>query len=273
LHSRLAVAALIGIVLLAAGVPYATAQETRESSYSLKNFDVSISYPVQSQPGTTVVLSARATAKSSIYVVELRVQVMYYSSGGALVPVASELLSSNTRVQRGTLIQREISIAIPSDIPRGELVGFFTERVRYAVYTYSYYVYNYSYYYWYYYGYPYYYAYSGYTYESTDAAILPLTYVLSTTPEYEALKVQYDDLNARYNELAQQFEQLKADNQQNVAKLNEVSQLQQSTALTLEGAKNTITLLSIISVVLGIATVALFALYLREKQRKPSESS
>ena len=267
---------LLGAVLAAYPLNIVGAQEIRQASYSLRNFDVQVSYPLQADPGKSVVISVRATAKTTVYVIDLRIQVMYYSTGGSLIPMISDSLASNVRVNQGNLVQRDLTITIPTDLPRGELVGFVSERVRYTTYSYSYYYgypyyyYNYSYYY-YYYGYPYYYypyySTSGSSYESTDAGILPLTYVLSPTPEYVALKSQYDDLNSRYNALSTQFEQLKSEQQLTLDQLNQMTQLQQATSLDLGAARNIVNLLAVIAVILGVATVAFFALYMRERQR------
>lgn len=272
MKTKLAVVAIAALFLLALTVStsYVGAEEVKQASYSLRNFDVQVTYPDRAEPGKVVTVQARATAKYNVYVVELRIQVTYYSSGGTLVPLVSENLASNVRVSKGSLIQRDISVSIPTDLPRGGLVGFVGERVRYTVYYY--YPYFFAYNYTYYYGFPYYYV-SGDSYESTDAGILPLTYVLSPTPEYIALKGQYGDLNSRYNTLAQQFEQLKVDHQLNLDKLNELTRLQEATSLRLEDARNTINILSIIAVVLSVAVVGLFALYIRERQRKITEQN
>lgn len=265
---------LLGVVLAAHPLDITGAQEIRQASYSLRNFDVQVSYPLQAEPGKSVVVSVHATAKATVYVVDLRMQIMYYSTGGSLIPLISDSLASNVRVNKGNLLQRDLTVTIPSDLPRGELVGFVSERVRYTVNYYSYYYgwpyyyYNHSYYY--YYDYPYYPYYStSSSYESTDAGILPLTYVLSTTPEYVALKSQYDDLNSRYNALSAEFEELKSDHQLTLDQLNQMTQLQEATALDLGAARNTINQLTVVAVILGVATAAFFGLYMRERRRSP----
>jgi hypothetical protein len=256
---------------------------------TLRNFDMTLTFPTTANPGDSIVVSVNAVARSSATVIDLSIQVMAYTTeGGDLQSVGSaSLISSQTGTQygyqggryvsSGNTFHQDVSITVPTNILRGELVAVVTETVgstsyyySYSPYYYYYYPYsynypysysypNYTYYYWY---YPYYYTYyypSQGTQQYVESKVLPCTYILATTPEYVTLKSQYDQLSSQYNDLSTKYQQATQQNQDLTNKLNAATQEANNLKMLGYGFIGA-------TAILAVVAVAFIALYARQKR-------
>jgi peptidoglycan hydrolase CwlO-like protein len=242
-----------------------TSQTT--STVTLRYFNIQATYPAEALPGDSASVHVQANAKSTFYLQSLTIQV-YYADSSSLHQITSATLGSNTYLNSGGSVTKDVQFTVPKDMPRTSLIAVFTENVRTASYDYYYYYpvgayyYNYSYpYYDYYYYYPYtYYMYPSQSYSTaTDDVVSPLSYVKATTPEYVSLQ-------SEYNTLQQNYQQVQADNQKLQQQLNDAqNQISQKDAQIadlnqqLESAKSTSTTLGIGALVLVVAAVAVAA--------------
>ncbi len=274
---------LILVALVASQVAFAQASET-SSTVSLSHFSVQASYPAEVLPGDSVTISVQAKAKSSFNLISLTIQV-YYADASTLHEVTSATLGSNTYMNNGMSINKDVQFTVPKDMPRTSLIALFSENVRVAYYDYyhyypaAYYAANYSYPNWYnynYYSYPYmYYAYPVASYSSsTDDGVGPLSYVKATTPEYVSLQ-------SEYNSLQQNLQQVQADNQKLqqdlTAAQGTISQKDAQIAdlnQQLDSAKTTSTTLGIATLAAAAIAVvlALFAV-MRGRSKGPSKTA
>jgi hypothetical protein len=260
--------------------------QSSQASYSLNMtyLTVQLTYPSEVLPGDSVTISIQATAKSRINSASLTAQV-FYPDASSLHQLASATLSSNSYMNSGSTLSKQIQFTIPQNVPRTSLVAVLTEKVQTVYASYYYYpaYHNYSYPYCYYYGYYDYYCYYNYTYypaysyaTTTDSGVAPLSYVKATTPEYVSLQSQYQDLQSQYQSLQsqlqavqQQLAQSQAQNQQlaqnlqnsqntlaqrddTIANLNQQLSLAQNTNTTLQ----TVAVgLAIIAVIFGLVAI------------------
>jgi len=166
-----------------------------------------------------------ATTRTSVRVTDLSIQVLGYMQGGDLQSISNVSLANNQNVKKGEALHKDLTLTIPTNIPRGELIAIVTETTRattntygsYPMYYYQnypgYYPYNQNYYgydpnymgpYWY---YPYYYSYYYPQSDDVESKTLPCTYVLATTPEYVQLRSDYDKLTSQYQDTQAKYQQ------------------------------------------------------------------
>lgn len=223
MNATLVLPIILLALALAASQPALAQTGDVSSTVDLGHFNVQASYPAEVLPGNSVTVHIQAKAKSSFNLVSLTLAV-YYADGSSLRQVTSATLASNTHMNSGQSVNKDVLFTVPSSVPRTSLIALFSESVRVAYYDYYYYpaVYyypvNYSYPYWYYdyyyYPYMYYYAYPSASYSTTtDDELSALSYVKATTPEYVSLQSQYDTLQ-------QNLQQVQADNQKLQQDLN-----------------------------------------------------
>jgi len=216
------------ILLVSLSISQSVVAQTNQVTYTvnLTYLSVQLSYPSEVLPGSSVTLNLQANAKSSISSANLTTQV-YYADGPDLRQLGSVSVVSNSSLNSGSGLSKQIQFTVPQNAPRTSLLAVVTENIQTTSYTYySYPSYSYSYYpycsyYSSYYPYCYYRSYYGYysgyygygTYPSysysttTDSGVVPLSYVRATTPEYVSLQ-------SAYQMVQQQLAQTQAENQQ-----------------------------------------------------------
>ena len=222
--------ALVLIVSFSFAAP-GEAQSISKTS-TLTHFDMTLTFPKNVKPGDSILISVSATARSSVRVRDLSVQVLAYVEGGDLQSVGSASLATDQSVSKGNTLRKEFSLTVPTNILRGALVAVVSETTQstgYSYYSYPGYYYpgyynygyypyynNYNYYnyynytgpYWY---YPYYYSYyypETYSKEYVESKALPGPYVLADTPEYISLKSDYDKLSSDHQQLSSKYDEL-----------------------------------------------------------------
>jgi len=254
---------------------------------STEHVTVQLVFPEFADPGETITISARTTAKSSGKVISLTIEVFSYIDK-QLVKATSETVVKDKNVRSGDAWQTSLLSVVPTSTQRSAMIGTVTE-VWEETLTYYYGPYYYGpYYRWP--GYPYsppypcdqnvcYYNYYVYepSYVVTQKSLqqtVPLTYVLATTPEYEELQKKheqlrkdYDELVAKHNELASKYDSLRGDYDQTVSKYNKLQSDYNSTIQELSNYRLATYILILVVVALGIAV-----LFITLRRQRPREA-
>jgi hypothetical protein len=234
---------------------------------------VKFTFPESVIPGETVTASASVTAKSSAKVKTLSVEIFCYADR-QLVKSVAQVILNDKKVRSSDSWQSSLAVTVPMNAQRAALIGTVTEVWEETTQYYnSYYPWP-----WYYppYSYPYnytvYYVYEpAYFIENKSVQqTVPLTYVLATTPEYEALKVEhnqleqeYDALVTRHNELSSEYDSLRSEYDQTVAKYTELQSQYNSTVQELNTYR---TLTYVLVLVAAALAVGLSFLLLRNRR-------
>lgn len=205
--------ALIGLVLIPPIVP----QETTKNVV-LPHFDIAMTFPLEGDPGESIIVSMTTVTTDSARVKELTIFIYAYTGSGEQRTIVEDVIVKDLRVKKDDTFQKSYTIMLPSDIPRSPLQTVIFEVTSSSSYSYSRYGYwPYSYYWtpanspysWSwgsYYAVPYSYSSSR---EQVACVSIPLTYVKTITPEYEALQLDYDSLSKQYDDLQVKNEDLK----------------------------------------------------------------
>ena len=214
---------LLLTIVLSTTVPGNAANVSK--NFTVTHFDLTLTFPETANPGDSITISMDATTRTSVRVTDLSIQVLAYMQGGDLQSISNVSLANNQNVKKGEALHKDLTLTIPTNIPRGELIAIVTETTRattntygsYPMYYYQnypgYYPYNQNYYgydpnymgpYWY---YPYYYSYYYPQSDDVESKTLPCTYVLATTPEYVQLRSDYDKLNSQYQDSQAKYQQ------------------------------------------------------------------
>jgi len=260
------------MIVLFSTIVVPTRAETITKNFTLKHFDVTLTFPKTANSGDSILISITAEARSSIRVRDLSIQILAYMEGGDLQSIGSTSLATDQYVYKANKLHKEFSITISTNIPRGALVSVVSETTRSTTYTYySYYPYYYGYYpyyygsdstpYWY---YPYYYGYyypETYSQEYIESKALPGTYVMAPTPEYVQLKSEYDKLSSDYQQLSSQYNEVQVKYQQATEQNRELSN-------QLSSANQNLNYATILAIVFLATTIimAVFAGYLSRKK-------
>lgn len=235
--------------------------------FSLSSFDVDVDYPSTVKPADGVTITATATSKSSVYVLELMVEILVPSTGGDMRSIYSMSLVKDTSTSYGSTYSKSAVVTVPNEVLRSFMMATVVQNVRTYSYSYSYYPYSYY--------YPYYRSWYNYSngrywwptyyvtrsYSDIENGLAPLSYILATTPEYTQLKGEYDKLRTNYARLSEENSALTA----RVSKLQTDydSLLGQNESLSLSLA---FTRVALLVVVVGVAVTS--ALLLLKKQGK-----
>jgi len=276
-------------LVLAASLSFAVPIEAQSVSKTstLAHFDVTVTFPETTKPGDSILISVSATARSSVRVRDLSVQVLAYMEGGDLQSVGSASLATDKSVSKGNTLQKEFSLTVPTNTLRGALVAVVSETTGstgYSYYSYpgyyypGYYGYNYGYYpyydyynytgpYWYYPHYYYYYYPEAYSKEYVESKALPGPYVLADTPEYISLKSDYDKLSSDYQQLSSEHDELSVKYQAATDRNNELDN-------KLSVANQDLNTTRILAFVFVAATIilAIFVAYLLYGRRRTVEA-
>ncbi len=245
--------------------------ESVTKSFTLRNFDVTFTFPKTAKPSDSILTSVTAVAKSSARVIDLSIQVLAYVEGGDLQSIGSASLASNQYVSSGDRLNKDLMVIVPANAPRGELTAVFSQTTAssygYSSYYPSYYYSYYSYYsyYWY---YPYYYSYyypQAASEQYVESKVLPCSYVLATTPEYVKLKSDFDTLNSQYTDISGKYQQIVEQNKDLSDRLNQAAQ---------EVNRSKITIYTLVAATVVLAAVVGFqALYAHRKAAPKQKSS
>lgn len=261
------------------------AQSTQVSTANLTYLNIQATYPSEVLPGDSVSVQVQATAKSSIYLLSLTLQI-YYASGSSLRQLTTSTMSSNLYMSNGQQVSKNVQVTVPQDAPRTSLIAQFSENVRSTyydyyyspyMYYYNYYGYNSSYPYYYYNSYPYYYgAYSTNSYSTaTDDNVAPLSYIKATTPEYVSLQTEYQMLQQQLTQSHSQNQQLQQnlqDAQNTITQKNSaIANLNQQLS-SAEAMVGTLQLVAIALASLGIALGVVTVYLAREKSKNQQKS-
>jgi hypothetical protein len=247
------------------------------ASVSSEHLTVKFTFPESADPGNTVTISATTTAKTSTKVDSLSIEVFTYVNQ-QLVRAAAATVLKNQKVRSGDAWQTTLLVTIPSNAQRSTMIGTVTEAWEEMTNYYSSYYSPYVY-------YPYYAYYPSYPYnytvfymyepsylirEKSSQQTVPLTYVLATTPEYEALlakqkKLQqdYDALAARYNELSSKYDSLRSDYNLSLSKYAQLESEYNATSAELD----TYRLLTYVLVIVAVALGATLGFLLLQRHR------
>ncbi len=263
---------------------------------STEHFTVQFTFPASASPGNTITISTIATAKASVTVTSLSIDIFAYTNQ-QLAKATSSTIVSDKEVSSGTNWQTTLTVAIPPNTNRSMMVGTLTEvwketttSSNYPSNYWQYYSGNYPYYYPYYsyyypsyaHNYTYYYVYqptyipTSVTVQKSSQQTLPLTYVLATTPEYEsvsaqyaALQQEYNALVAKQNDLTSKYDSLKSDYNQLASNYGQLESENKAAAAEL-GNYRTYTYVLII--VTAALVVALVFLVFQRRQKSPQSS-
>ena len=235
--------------------PLAYAQSSQVvDRVSLTHLNVQLTYPSNVLPGQSVTVGVQAQAKGSFQLASLTMQVYYVDPQLGLRQLASTIVAQGLTMSNGGQINKAVQVTIPADAPRTSLIARVAENITLTIFI----VYN-----------------NGspstqaapYYSATSDDAIAPLTYIMSPTPEYEALQSKYQTLQSQYQQLRQGLNQSLAQNVKlQQAAQNEQTAQSQMAALTAH-LQTMVTLLASTSAILGVAFVALAFVYLRRVQK------
>lgn len=252
------------------------------SVVSTEHITVQFTFPDSADPGQAITVTATSTAKSSAKVTSLTIEVYAYIDR-QLIKAASETVLKNKQVRSGNSWQTTLSVIVPQSAQRSAMIGTVTEIWEETSTYYSSYSYwpDYPYYssypdlpYYPYYS-PYQYVYPSYTVtEKSSQQTVPLTYVLATTPEYESLMQQYqqlqqnyDTLVAEHNDLVSKYNSLMAQYDDTVSKYNQLQSDYNSATSELSNYKTYTYILAVVAVALGVAFI--FLLLQRRQVTQP----
>ena len=263
---------------------------------STEHFTVQFTFPASASPGNTITISTIATAKASVTVISLSIDIFAYTNQ-QLAKATSSTIVSDKEVSSGTNWQTTLTVAIPPNTNRSMMVGTLTEvwketttSSNYPSNYWQYYSSNYPYYYPYYsyyypsyaHNYTYYYVYqptyipTSVTVQKSSQQTLPLTYVLATTPEYEsvsaqyaALQQEYNALVAKQNDLTSKYDSLKSDYNQLASNYGQLESENKAAAAELGNYGTYTYVLIIVTAALAVAVVFLMF----QRRQKSSQSS
>lgn len=199
---------------------------------SLNSITLQVTYPSEVLPGDTVTVNVQVVPRSSVSV-QVLTATIYYADAAGLHQVSTQNLVSSSGYGYGysmytsaATFSKSFTIVVPQNAPRTSLVAVFSETVQSIYYSYysSYYPQFYQmgmkHYHIYYYA-----SYPSYSYNtSTDQAIVPLSYIKASTPEYLAVESGFQTLQQQVNETLSQNQQLKATVSQQDATINQLNQ-------------------------------------------------
>jgi len=250
--------------------PEATEPSQITSVITTEHMNVQFSFPDSADPGQTITVTATSTARSSAKVISLLIEIYAYVDR-QLVRAASETVLANKQVRSGNSWQSTLSVTVPYAAQRSAIIGTVKEiwEERTTTYYYSsmpFWPYS-----------PYYPPYPPYNYtayyvytpsyvvtEKSSQQTTPLTYVLATTPEYEALaqkyeqlQQDYDKLTAQYNDLVSKYDSLRSEYDQTVSRYNQLQSNYNSATAELDSYKTYTYILVVVAVALGAAVVFL----------------
>ena len=261
---------------------------------STEHFTVQFTFPASANPGNTITISTIATAKASVTVISLSIDIFAYTNQ-QLTKATSTTILSDKEVSSGTNRQTTLTVAIPPNTNRSMMIGTVTEVWKetttssnypsnYWQYQhYPYYQYYYPYYYpTYAHNYTVYYVYeptyipTSVTVQKSSQQTLPLTYVLATTPEYESISAQYAALQQEYNalvakqnDLASKYDSLKSDYNQLASNYGQLESENEAAAAELGNYRTYTYVLIIVTAALAVALVFLMF----HRRQKSSQSS
>jgi hypothetical protein len=254
---------LLVMVASAFASQFVYAQSTQVSSnVTLSHLNAQLTYPSEVLPGQSVTVNVKAQAKDGFQLASLTVQV-YLADQSNLRQLVSATVAQNLWMASGNQINKDVQATVPLDASRTSLIALVSESVRTSYYDYSYYYpfwssyfssnYASSY------SYPYYYfMYPSYYYTTTsDDVVAPLSYVKATTPEYNALQSQYQQLQQTLNATQAQNKKLQQDLQTAQGSISQKDSTIGDLNRQLASTQNTTTLLEIIALILVAVTVVL----------------
>jgi len=264
--------------------------ESAHATCSTLHFEVDLTYPNATKPGDAISVLVKAKAKGTAQIKELTLNLYAYTLDGSLLRIGQSEIVKKKLVKSGDSWSQTFNVTVPSDIPRSNLIGSFSEVWDEPIY-YVIVVYNDTvpapavidwrywgpdpYYWWSRKGawpYGYYYDFKTFSVSSEPVA---LSYVLAATPEYvrlkseeEALAVKYSDLESMYNALASKYNSLSREYNSTSRDLNELKTTHEATVLELATTRNYMYVLAASTLALAALTVFLIALR-RRPLRKP----
>jgi len=267
---------------------FAQNNQTASSTVVLNHLNVQLAYPSQVLPGESVTVNLTAQARDNFVLSSLTMQV-YSADQNNLRQLLSTVVASNTIMQSGQQINKQIEVNVPSGASRTSLIAQLSESIgTTGASSYPFNPYAYPYPYgngaWYQYGayptYPYYYF--GYSYSPTtyypiypstsynvqggaDDGIAPLSYILATTPEYVTAQMQNQQLLSQNQQLQQEIQALQNSTAQ---KDNTISNLNTQ----LSYAQGTTIVAEIVAVILAIALVAVSAIHIKSTRIASTQS-
>ncbi len=187
------------------------------SNFALNYLDVRLTYPSEVTPGQSITVTLQATAKTSLQLNGLTLQIYYaILSPNSLRQVASTTIAKNTAVNAGQQLQGVTQAQIPSDAPRTSLIAMTSENATIATR---------------------YFAPANSTqraisirYEmDSDNAITALAYIQATTPDYLALQSQYQVMQTQMQTQINQLQKSLNQTQAQIKSMNETElQLQRT---------------------------------------------
>ena len=268
--------------------------ESAHATGSTLHFDIDLTYPNATKPGDSISILMKAKAKVTAQIGELTFKLRAYTLDGALLKIGELTLVKKKLVRSGDSWSQTFNVTVPSDTPRSNLIGSFTEVWDEPIY-FVIVVYNETapapvvmdwwywgpdpYYWWSRKGawpYGYYYDFKTFSVSSEPVA---LSYVLATTPEYvrlksedEALAVKYSDLESMYNNLASKYNSLSREYNSTSKDLSELKATHEATVLELTITRNYMYIFA--ASTLALAGLAIFLIALRRRPlRKPQMPS
>ena len=242
------------------------------TTVSLAYLNVQLAYPSEVLPGQAATVNVQASAKDSLRLNKLVVQV-YYGDGNNLHLLTSVTVANNTSVNKGDQISRDIQFNVPAEAPRTSLVALVSENVKMPYYTYASFYYPYSY--WYLpSGNPqnpyFFYVYPPNNISATDDALASLSYVKATTPEYVTLQNEYQMLQQQLAQSQSENQKLQQNLQETQARNNSIiSDLNQQLAATRTLAQT----LEATSIILAAVAIALGLMLFRARTKSEKKSS
>ncbi len=263
-------------------IPEASEPSQITSVVTTEHMNVQFSFPDSADPGQTITVTATSTARSSAKVISLVIEIYAYVDR-QLVRAASETVLANKQVRSGNSWLTTLSVTVPYTAQRSAIIGtvkeIWEETTTYYYSSLPFWPYS-----------PYYPPYPPYNYtayyvytpsyvvtEKSSQQTTPLTYVLATTPEYEALAQKYeqlqrdqDKLTAQYNDLVSKYDSLRSEYDQTVSRYNQLQSDYNSATAELDNYKNYTYVLVVVAVALGAAVVFLL-LRRREVVEPPTQ--
>lgn len=253
--------------------------ESTGKDFSLVYFDLKATYPPEGFPTDVISITFTANAKKTIQLEDLLIQIYCYDHGGNLQLIFSDSLVKDQRIRQGDSFEKTAAITLPADTPRGPLLAVVAEKVKART---TYYPYapdwrwsrTYSYPWW---PYPYWIElYPTASSEKTDSTILPLTYILTPTPEYLELENRYSELENQYQHLTSEYDTLDAryneverDLQTKMSEAHDLQAQNSQLRLELDTTRMWMYLFAITTIIFAVTAVIIAILALRSPRAYP----
>jgi len=101
--------------------------ESTHATCSTLHFEIDLTYPNATKPGDSISVFTKAKAKATAQIRELTFNLHTYALDGGLLRIGESTLVKKNLVRSGDSWSQIFNVTVPSDTPRSNLIGSFSE--------------------------------------------------------------------------------------------------------------------------------------------------